>query len=44
MMASCGELKMPLAGLFRPGNASPMANLSGLLERVIRGLKQALLP
>ena len=42
VMASCGELKLPLAGLFRPGNASPMANLSGLLERVIEGLKQAM--
>ena len=42
VMASCGELKMPLAGLFRPGNASPMANLAGLLERVVEGLKQAL--
>jgi hypothetical protein len=42
VMASCGELKMPLAGLFRPGNASPMANLAGLLERVIEGLKQAM--
>jgi hypothetical protein len=42
VMASCGELKMPLAGLFRPGDASPMANLAGLLERVIGGLKQSL--
>ena len=42
VMASCGELKLPLAGLFRPGNASPMANLAGLLERVIVGLKQAM--
>ena len=30
---SCGELKMPMAGLFRPGNASPMADLAGLLRR-----------
>jgi hypothetical protein len=37
VMASCGELKLPLAGLFRPGNASPMANLAGLLSRVIEG-------
>jgi hypothetical protein len=29
VMVSCAELKMPLAGLFRPGNASPMANLGG---------------
>ncbi|SRR5258708_1569291 len=31
---TCAELKMPLAGLFRAGNASPMANLEGLLSRV----------
>ena len=37
---SCGELKMPMAGLFRPGNASPMANLAGLLRRVIEALKR----
>jgi len=35
---SCAELKMPLAGLFRPGNASPMANIAALLERVITAL------
>lgn len=35
---TCAELKMPLAGLFRPGNASPMAHLSGLLKRVIAAL------
>ena len=42
VMASCAELKMPLAGLFRPGNASPMANLRGLLKRVIRALQKAI--
>ena len=42
VMASCAELRMPLAGLFRPGNASPMANLRGLLSRVIEALKKAL--
>lgn len=36
---TCAELKMPLAGLFRPGNASPMANLGWLLERVLEELK-----
>jgi hypothetical protein len=36
VMVSCAELKMPLAGAFRPGNASPMANLASLLRRVIR--------
>ena len=35
---TCAELKMPLAGLFREGNASPMANLAGLLKRVIKAL------
>jgi hypothetical protein len=35
---SCGELKMPMAGLFRPGNASAMANLAGLLRRVMEAL------
>ena len=35
---TCAELKMPLAGLFRPGAASPMANLAGLLKRVITAL------
>ena len=37
---SCGELKMPMAGLFRPGNASPMANLAGLLRRVMAALNR----
>lgn len=36
--ATCAEIKMPMAGLFRAGNASPMAHLSGLLERVIKAL------
>lgn len=35
---TCAELKMPMAGLFRPGNASPMANLAGLLKRVMKAL------
>jgi len=35
---TCAELKMPMAGLFRPGNASPMAHLAELLKRVIRAL------
>lgn len=39
VMVSCAELKMPVAGLFRPGNASPMANLAGLLRRGIEVLK-----
>jgi hypothetical protein len=38
VMVTCGELKMPLAGLFRPGNASPGANLAGLLRRVMKRL------
>jgi hypothetical protein len=38
VMVTCGELKMPLAGLFRPGNASPGANLVGLLKRVMKRL------
>lgn len=42
VMASCAELRMPLAGLFRPGNASPMANLRGLIKRVIEALKKAI--
>ncbi len=36
---TCSELKMPMAGLFRPGNASPMANLAGLLKRVVKALQ-----
>jgi hypothetical protein len=38
VMVSCAELKMPLAGAFRSGNASPMANLASLLRRVLRQL------
>jgi len=36
---TCAELKLPLAGVFRPGNASPMANLSWLLGRVLSALE-----
>lgn len=36
---TCAELKMPLAGVFRPGNASPMANLSWLLDRTLTALE-----
>ena len=35
---TCAELMMPMAGIFRSGNASPMAHLSGLLKRVIAEL------
>lgn len=35
---TCSELKMPMAGIFRPGNASPMANIAALLERTIAAL------
>lgn len=35
---TCAELKMPMAGLFRPGAASPMANLAELLRRVMKAL------
>ena len=35
---TCAELKMPMAGLFRRGSASPMANLAGLLKRVMAAL------
>lgn len=35
---TCAELKMPMAGIFRSGNASPMANLAGLLKRVLKAL------
>lgn len=38
VMVSCAELKMPLAGAFRTGHASPMANLASLLRRVLRQL------
>lgn len=36
---TCAELKMPMAGIFRAGNASSMADLKGLFRRVIRALK-----
>lgn len=39
---TCAELQMPMAGLFRPGNASPMAHLSGLLKRVIAALPEGI--
>jgi hypothetical protein len=35
LAVTCAELKMPLAGVFRPGNVSAMANLGWLLERVL---------
>jgi hypothetical protein len=35
---TCADLKMPLTGLFRAGNASPMAHLSGLLDRALSAL------
>lgn len=35
---TCSELKMPMTGIFRPGNASPMANIAALLERTIAAL------
>jgi hypothetical protein len=38
VMVTCAELKMPMAGLFRPGNASPGANLVGLVRRVMDAL------
>jgi hypothetical protein len=38
VMVTCAELKMPLAGLFRPGHASPRANLVGLVSRVMDAL------
>lgn len=40
VMVTCSELGMPMAGLFRKGNASPMANLAALLERVIEALQK----
>lgn len=40
VMVTCAELGMPMAGLFRKGNASPMANLAALLERVIAALQE----
>lgn len=40
MMVTCAELMMPMAGIFRKGNASPMAHVAALLERVIRTLQE----
>lgn len=40
VMVTCAELMMPLVGIFREGNASPMAHLRGLLKRVIRTLQE----
>jgi len=40
VMVTCAELGIPMAGLFRKGNASPMANLTGLLKRVIGVLQK----
>jgi hypothetical protein len=42
MMVTCAELGMPMAGIFRRGNASPMAHVSALLERVVRALQEAI--
>jgi len=42
MMVTCAELGMPMAGIFRKGNASPMADVAALLERVIRTLQEAI--
>jgi hypothetical protein len=38
VMVTCADLKMPLVGLWRGGNASPMAHLAWLLKRVMRAL------
>jgi hypothetical protein len=35
---TCAELKMPMAGIFRKGAASPMANIAALLKRAIAAL------
>jgi hypothetical protein len=35
---TCSELKMPMAGIFRDGSASPMANIAAILERTIEAL------
>jgi len=35
---TCAELKMPMFGIFRDGNASPMAHISAMLERTIDAL------
>ena len=36
---TCAEIKTPVAGLFRAGNASPMGNLAGLMKRVLVAMK-----
>ena len=38
MAVTCSELKMPMAGIFRNGSASPMANIAAMLERTIKAL------
>jgi hypothetical protein len=38
VMVTCAELKMPMAGLWRRGAASPQANLVWLLKRVMKRL------
>jgi len=40
VMVTCAELGMPMAGIFREGNASPMAHLRALLKRVIETLQE----
>jgi len=35
---TCAELKMPMAGIFRKGTASPMANIAALLKRTMAAL------
>jgi len=35
---TCAELKMPMAGIFRKGTASPMANIAAPLKRTIAAL------
>jgi hypothetical protein len=37
-MVTCAELKMPVAGVFRPGNASPGSHLVGLVRRAMDAL------
>jgi Transposase DDE domain group 1 len=38
VMVTCAEVKMPMVGLWRNGNASPMAHLAWLLKRVMKAL------
>ena len=38
MGVTCAELKMPMAGIFRDGSASPMANIAAMLKRTIEAL------